>query len=154
MNEDSASPDPPLEVGQPIVWRLALAAAPEEVFALLDTDEGRERHWAGSSHANSNGFELEFSDGLQERVEVIDRQPPHRMTIRYFGSTTALELSPRQEGGCVLQVTCRCEHPNEWMNFYPGWVSWLLVLKAAADFGVDLRNGSPERTWSQRYVDP
>lgn len=65
-----------------------------------------------------------------------------------------LELSPREERGCVLQVTCRCEHPYEWMHFYPGWVSWLLVLKAAADFCVDLRNGSPERTWSQRYVDP
>jgi hypothetical protein len=32
-------------------------------------------------------------------------------------------------------------------------VSWLLGLKAAADFGVDLRNGSPERAWKQRYVD-
>jgi hypothetical protein len=35
----------------------------------------------------------------------------------------------------------------------PGWVSWLLVLKAVADFGVDLRNDSPERAWNQRYVD-
>jgi hypothetical protein len=32
-------------------------------------------------------------------------------------------------------------------------VSWLLVLKAVADFGVDLRNDSPERAWKQRYVD-
>jgi hypothetical protein len=32
-------------------------------------------------------------------------------------------------------------------------VSWLLVLKAAADFAVDLRNGSPERAWEARYVD-
>jgi hypothetical protein len=31
-------------------------------------------------------------------------------------------------------------------------VSWLLVLKTA-DFGVDLRNGSPERAWNRRYVD-
>jgi uncharacterized protein YndB with AHSA1/START domain len=154
MSENSTSPDPPLEVGQPIVWRLALAAAPEEVFALLDTDEGRERHWARSSHATPEGFDLEFSGGLQEEVKVIDCRPPHRMTIRYFGSTAALDLSPREGGGCDLQVTCRCDDPNEWMHFYPGWVSWLLVLKAAADFGVDLRNGSPERTWSQRYVDP
>ena len=39
------------------------------------------------------------------------------------------------------------------MEFHPGSVSWLLVLKAAADFGVDLRNGSPERAWEQRDVD-
>jgi hypothetical protein len=37
--------------------------------------------------------------------------------------------------------------------FYPGWVSWLLVLKAATDFEVDLGNGSPERACDQRYVD-
>ena len=28
-----------------------------------------------------------------------------------------------------------------------------VVEKAAADFDIDLRNGSPERTWEQRYVD-
>ena len=38
-------------------------------------------------------------------------------------------------------------------SFHAGWVSWLLVLKAVADFEVDLRNGDPERAWSQRYVD-
>jgi hypothetical protein len=32
-------------------------------------------------------------------------------------------------------------------------VSWLLVLKAAADHDVDLRNGSPDRAWAQGYVD-
>ncbi len=39
------------------------------------------------------------------------------------------------------------------MDFYAGWVSWLLVLKAAADFDIDLRNDDDDRTWAQRYVD-
>jgi hypothetical protein len=34
-----------------------------------------------------------------------------------------------------------------------GWVSVLLALKAAVDFGVDLRNHDPERTWSTGFVD-
>jgi hypothetical protein len=34
-----------------------------------------------------------------------------------------------------------------------GWVSVLVALKAATDFGVDLRNHDPERTWEQRFVD-
>ena len=75
------------------------------------------------------------------------------MVIRYFGSRSELDLSPREHGGCLFQVTCHSEDPAAWVEFLPGWVSWLLVLKAAADFGVDLRNGSPERAWSQRYVD-
>ncbi len=54
----------------------------------------------------------------------------------------------------MLEVTCHCDDPDEWLQFYPGWVSWLLTLKAAADFDVDLRNSSPGRTWGQRYVDP
>jgi hypothetical protein len=34
-----------------------------------------------------------------------------------------------------------------------GWVSVLLALKAAADFGIDLRNHDPARTWNKGYVD-
>ena len=123
------------------------------MFELLDTDEGRERFWAVRSHAAGDGFDLEFPQGLNGRVEVIDRQAPRRMAIRYFGSEAVFELARREDGGCLFQVTCRCDDPKAWLEFYPGWVSWLLVLKGAADFGIDLRNGSPERAWDQRYVD-
>ena len=34
-----------------------------------------------------------------------------------------------------------------------GWVSVLLALKAAVDFGVDLRNHDPQRTWEQGYAE-
>ena len=35
----------------------------------------------------------------------------------------------------------------------PGWLNVLFPLKAAVDFGIDLRNHDPRRTWDQRYVD-
>lgn len=57
------------------------------------------------------------------------------------------------DGGCLFQVTYLCDNPDAWLQFYPGWVSWLLMFKAVADFEIDLRNGSPERAWEQRYVD-
>ncbi len=141
-------------VHDPIVWRLSLASPPERVFQLLDTDEGRERFWAVRSSAVDDGFDLEFPGGLRERVEVVERQPPARLAISYFGHVAEFDLARREDGGCLFQVTCRCSDPNAWLEFYPGWVSWLLVLKAAADFDVDLRNGSSERAWEQRYVDP
>jgi uncharacterized protein YndB with AHSA1/START domain len=136
------------------VWRLSLASPPEKVFTLLDTDEGRERFWAQRSRATQEGFELEFTGGLRERVTVLHREPPKSMRILYFGAEANLSLTPLAAGGCDFEVSCRCDDTQEWMEFFPGWVSWLLVLKGAADFGIDLRNRSLERTWNERYVDP
>ena len=142
-----------IEVDELIVWRLSLSSSPEDVFELLDTDAGRERFWAVRSTARESGFELEFPGGLATRVEVVERDPPTRLALRYFGSDVELLLAEREDGGCLLEVRCRCTDPAAWVETHPGWVSWLLVLKAAADHGVDLRNGSPERAWPQRYVD-
>jgi uncharacterized protein YndB with AHSA1/START domain len=140
--------------GEPIVWRLSLASSPEHVFTLLDTDAGRERFWALRSQSTADGFELEFPGDLLGHVTVLDREPPTRLRILYFGADADLVLTPSDGGGCIFEVTCRCDDVAEWMEFLPGWVSWLLTLKAAADFGVDLRNGKPGRTWNERYVDP
>jgi uncharacterized protein YndB with AHSA1/START domain len=141
-------------VGSPFVWRLSLASPPERVFELLDTDAGRESFWALRSHPVPGGFELEFPGGLQGHVEVRNRVVPTHMAIRYFGSEAEFELTRREDGGCLFKVTCTVEDPADWLQFYPGWVSWLLTLKAAADFDVDLRNGADGRAWQQRYVDP
>jgi uncharacterized protein YndB with AHSA1/START domain len=143
-----------VEPGNPFVWRLSLASPPERVFDLLDTDEGRERFWALRSRAAEDGFDLAFPGGLEGRVEVVERRLPSLLSIRYFGCEADLELTPREDGGCLFQVTCRCDDPARWLEFYPGWVSWLLTLKARADFDVDLRNLSSDRSWEQRYVDP
>jgi uncharacterized protein YndB with AHSA1/START domain len=142
-----------VDVDELIVWRLSLASSREHVFALLDTDEGRERFWAVGSQGVDGGFELEFPGGLTTRVDVVEREPRGRLVLRYFGSDVELELVERDGGGCLLELRCRCDDPASWVEMHPGWVSWLLVLKAAADFGVDLRNGAPERAWPQRYVD-
>ena len=142
-----------VEAETPIVWRLSLASTPERVFELLDTDEGREKFWAERSRSTADGFELEFPGGVTGSVRVLERERPRRLVIDYFGAKAELELASREDGGCLFKVTCHCDDPAEYVEFLPGWVSWLLVLKGAADHGVDLRNGSPDRAWAQRYVD-
>jgi uncharacterized protein YndB with AHSA1/START domain len=142
-----------IDVTSPIVWRLSLASPPERVFELLDSDEGRVRFWAARSRVSPGGFELEFPDGVRVNVEILERKPPSRMTLGYLGARAEFELATREDGGCLFQVTCHTEERAALAEFLPGWVSWLLVLKGAADFGIDLRNGDPERTWAQRYVD-
>jgi len=42
------------------------------------------------------------------------------------------------------------EHRTEVMA---GWVSVLMSLKAAVDFGIDLRMHDPERHWDNGYVE-
>lgn len=34
-----------------------------------------------------------------------------------------------------------------------GWVSVLMALKGAVDFGIDLRTHDPDRHWEKGYVD-
>ncbi|MBC6983135.1 hypothetical protein [Caulobacter sp. 17J80-11] len=137
----------------PIVWRVALASPPERVFALLDTDEGRQRFWAARSAATADGFVLTFADGREARVEVLERRAPTRLVLRYFGAEVELELDAA-DPGCVLELRDHGRELLDWRDRHAGWVSWLLTLKAAVDFGVDLRNGAPHRSWDQRFVDP
>jgi len=103
-----------VEVGGSTVWRLSPASPPERVFELLDTDEGRVRFWAERSRTVPGGFELEFSGGLTGQVEVVEREPPARMAIRYFGADAELELTPREDGGCLSRsrVTARSRMPG------------------------------------------
>jgi hypothetical protein len=42
--------------------------------------------------------------------------------------------------------------PDDLLRNLPDWVSVLLHLKAAVDFGVDLRKGDPAPTWERGYV--
>jgi uncharacterized protein YndB with AHSA1/START domain len=142
-----------IEGRTPIVWRLSLASPCEHVFELLDTDEGREQFWAERSRSTDTGFELVFPGGLVTQVDVLERVPSGRLVVRYFGARAELDLREREDGGCLFEVAYHCDDPAAWLESYPGWVSWLLVLKATADFGIDLRNGAPDRAWEARYVD-
>jgi uncharacterized protein YndB with AHSA1/START domain len=107
--------DESIAVGTPFVWRLSLTSPPERVFELLDTDAGREQFWGLRSRTVPGGFELEFADGVGGRVEVLDRRPPTRLAIRYFGSEAEFEMTRRNDGGCLFEVSCRCNDPTAWL---------------------------------------
>jgi hypothetical protein len=122
----------------PFVWRLSLASSPESVFELLDTDVGRERFWALRSRAAEGGFDLEFPGGLKGRVDVVDRQPPTRMGIRYFGSEVEFALSRRRlsvSGHVPLRRPGRLD----------GVLRRLGELAAGAQGGRGLRRRSAQR---------
>lgn len=136
-----------------IVWRLSLRAAPEVVFDLLATDEGRGSFWAEGAEQEGDRIRFRFPNGETLESRVLESTRPTRFSLTYFGgSTVTFEL---RTAGSGTDLCMREENvpAGEREENRAGWVSVLLTLKARADHGVDLRNHDPERTWSEGYVD-
>ncbi len=137
-----------------IRWRVALRSGMERVFEFLATAEGRERFWAESAPERGGTIHFRFPNGERLAAEVLEREPPSRLSLRYFGgSRVVFSLEEDSAGGCVVTLEEHGLTPEAARENAPGWVSVLLALKAAADHGVDLRNRDPRRTWGQGFVD-
>jgi len=136
-----------------VTWRLHCTSSREELFSLLTTDTGRERFWAERSSSAGDGFMLLFPDGTEESCRITFFEPPWRFGFRYFGSEVEILLEADGQGGTDLRLVNSEIAEADYEEVHAGWLSVLLPLKAAADFGVDLRNHDPNRTWRQSYVD-
>ena len=56
-------------------------------------------------------------------------------------------------GGTDLTLTDEGVSDQYKTEVIAGWISVLMSLKASVDFGVDLRNHDPNRTWDQGYAE-
>jgi len=121
---------------------------------VLATDAGRKRFWAESADQTGDAVEFVFPDRTVHRGRVLEATPPSRFAVEYFGGTRAeFDLAPDGSGGTDLTLTDDGVRPEWFDETNAGWVSVLMALKAAVDFGVDLRNHDAERTWDQGFVD-
>jgi uncharacterized protein YndB with AHSA1/START domain len=136
-----------------IVWRLRLAASPERVFAAWLSPGDHERFWCERSEAlPDGGFRQHFIDGTVDNCAVEATTTPTHIRFRYFMTRVDLHLERRGDG-TDLTLTASDVPSPEWNDFHAGWLNVLLPFKAWVDFGIDLRNHDPMRTWAQRYVD-
>ncbi len=137
-----------------IRWRLHLTSPPSRVYGFLATDAGRTRWWAEHSEEIDGLVTSRFVNGQELIAPVLLREPPSRYALRYFGGSEAI-FDLREDGadGTDLDFTERDVPAEQWTQNHAGWLSMLLALKAACDFGVDLRNHDPARSWDQGYVD-
>ena len=136
-----------------IEWRVHLASPPERAFDALATDAGRASFWAESADETDGVVDFVFVNGVTYAGRVLTHDRPHRWSVDYFGSPATFELEPDGSGGTDLTMThvgLAEEHRAEVTS---GWLNVLLPLKAAVDFGVDLHNHDPARSWDQSYVD-
>lgn len=135
-----------------IKWSLHVERTPEEVYEILDSSLGRSRFWAESAEERSGEIQFVFINGVTHTARILERRPPTEWSIDYFGGKCTFRLLPDGQGGTDVRVTH--EYPaTDFHEVSAGWLNVLLPLKAWAQFGIDLRNHDPDRTWDQGYVD-
>ena len=143
---DVSAPTPP------VTWRIHCASPPVRVFAALTTPEEHRRFWCERSTRTPEGYLLEFIDGTTSEVEILQRDDDGLFVVRYCGSRTEFRVEAAGGGTDVTLVATEIP-AGDWLDVYAGWLNVLLPLKAWIDFGVDLRNHDPSRTWQQRFAD-
>jgi uncharacterized protein YndB with AHSA1/START domain len=135
-------------------WHLHLSAPIDRVYQALATDIGRASFWAESAVERNGSIHFVFPNAASWDGEILLAEPPRRYTVRYYGgSTAAFVLEQDGRGGTDLTLTDTGGPARDHTEVTAGWVSVLLALKAAVDFGVDLRNHDPARQWDQGYAE-
>ena len=137
----------------PIRWKLHLPAPPETVYRALASDEGRASFWAERAVEKDGAIHFEFGNGVTCESRILDREPPHRFSLEYFGAPASFTLASDGRGGTDLTLVHDGVPPEEWIETHAGWLNVLFPLKAYVAFGVDLRNHDRERLWDHGYAD-
>ncbi len=136
-----------------IRWKLHLRASPAEVYRMLATDAGRAQFWAESAIERDDCIEFEILNYPRYPARIVSRQPGRQFALEYFGSDVEFTLHDDGRGGTDLHLLASRVGEDYRMEMVAGWVSVLMALKAAVDFGVDLRNHDATRAWEGGYVD-
>lgn len=137
-----------------IQWRIHLKSPPTKVFEYLATPDGRRRFWAEAAEESGDTISFVFLNGQRLESAVLERHAPERFVLTYFGgSRVTFTLESNGDQGTDLTMTEDKVPRSERDANLAGWVTVLLTLKAVADFGVDLRNHDPDRSWNDGYVD-
>jgi uncharacterized protein YndB with AHSA1/START domain len=136
-----------------ISWRIHFASSPERVYRALSTDEMRRRYWAENVMEADGTIRYVFLNGIESTGRVLEARPPQRYAVTYFENRVTFDIASDGCGGSDMLMRCMDVQDAERCELTAGWVSWLLAMKAAVDFDVDLRNHDPDRTWQHGYAD-
>ena len=136
-----------------IHWCLHFSSSPERVYEALATDEGRSSFWAESAPEDNGFITFHILNFEPFTGRILQKSPDTLFELEYFGSEVRFELVSDGKGGTDLQLTASNVPESYRMEMAAGWVSVLMAMRAALDFGVDLRNHDASRTWKQGYAD-
>lgn len=137
-----------------ICWRLYLRSPITTVYQMLATDAGRASFWAESANAQDGVIHFAFPNNVTWDAAILQAIPPYSYVVHYIGnSVAAFTLADDGQGGTDLTLTDSGVPAAYRTEVIAGWVSVLMALKAAVDFGVDLRAHDPNRHWDSGYVE-
>jgi uncharacterized protein YndB with AHSA1/START domain len=137
-----------------IRWKLHFNSARERVYEFLNTNQGRAKFWAESAIENNGALDFVFPDGLTWRGKILERVPNEKFSVNYFGNSIAtFDLREDGKGGTDLCLSDANVLAHDRVEVIAGWVSVLMQMKAAIEFGIDLRNHDTTRTWDEGYVE-
>jgi hypothetical protein len=118
-----------------ITWKIHLRSAPEAVYRMLATKEGRSRFWADAAEEEQGVIHFRFSNGQQLEAPRAGEDAPGTLSAELLRRQRRdLRAAGGREGryGPHAERT-RCP-TQEYEQNRAGWVSVLLMLKAAVDF--------------------
>ena len=82
-----------------IVWRLHLESPPRDVYEIIDSDDGRAGFWSESAVEVDGSIHFEFINGVTYDGRILERVPPSKWAVEYFGSAVEFMLEPDGVGG-------------------------------------------------------
>ncbi len=137
-----------------ICWKLHLRIPPDQVYDMLASNDGRALFWAESAMELDKHIHFVFPDGQKWRGKILDAQPGKLFQVEYYcGSKATFKLASDGKTGTILELTDENVPEADRAEVTAGWVSVLMALKAAADYGVDLRNHDSDYTWDKGFAD-
>ena len=136
-----------------IIWKVHFSSAIEQVYTALTTDKGRKTYWAEATKEKDGFIEFTFFNYPIIKSKIIAQKPPELFKIEYFETEVTFKLAATADGETDLTLINIVPDEALKQEVTAGWVSVLLAMKAAVDFGIDLRNHHPERTWDNGYLD-
>ena len=134
-------------------WKIHFKSEPAVVYDFLVVPEKRKRYWAESAEEADGVIHYVFLNGIEDHGRILEKIPTQFFRVEYFGMDVSFDLQACDGGGCDMNMTCNNVDDDDRYELNAGWVSWLMAMKAAVDFGVDLRNHDTDRTWFNGFAD-
>ena len=136
-----------------IEWKVHFTSPIEKVYEYLTTDSGRSKYWAEETKEENGIVEFRILNYPKYKSRIIEKKPHNLFRLEYFGTDVTFELTETDDKGTDLYLKALTPNEDVKTEMAAGWISVLMAMKGAVDFGIDLRNHNPERVWENGYLD-
>ena len=137
-----------------IKWKAHFRSSPERVYGALASPNERAKYWADTVEERAGKLTYEFkSMGFRDEGRILKQVPQRLFSVEYLGTEVNFHLSADSTGGTDLELHVRNVPESRRTELIAGWVNFLMTMRGAVDFGIDLRNHDAERTWNKGYVE-